>query len=47
MEIFFAVTMFGIGMVLDPNDFILIFKNIRVVVIDAKDGLTDKTVSYS
>jgi BASS family bile acid:Na+ symporter len=33
MEFFFAITMFGIGMVLDPHDFINIFKNFRVVLI--------------
>jgi BASS family bile acid:Na+ symporter len=33
MELFFACTMFGIGMVLNPNDFINIFKNFKVVLI--------------
>lgn len=33
MEYFFALTMFGIGMVLDVKDFINIFKNIKVVLI--------------
>jgi BASS family bile acid:Na+ symporter len=33
MEFFFAVTMFGIGMVLDPHDFVNIFKNFKVVLI--------------
>jgi len=33
MELFFAITMFGVGMVLNPNDFIDIFKKIKVVII--------------
>jgi BASS family bile acid:Na+ symporter len=33
MELFFACTMFGIGIVLNPRDFINIFKNIKVVLI--------------
>jgi BASS family bile acid:Na+ symporter len=33
MELFFAVTMFGIGMVLNPGDFINIFRNFKVVLI--------------
>jgi bile acid:Na+ symporter, BASS family len=33
MEYFFALTMFGIGMVLSVDDFINIFKNIKVVLI--------------
>ncbi|MEJ2543826.1 MAG: bile acid:sodium symporter family protein [Calditrichaceae bacterium] len=33
MEYFFALTMFGIGMVLKVEDFINIFKNIKVVLI--------------
>ncbi|MEW5949692.1 MAG: bile acid:sodium symporter family protein [Thermodesulfobacteriota bacterium] len=33
MELFFAITMFGIGMVLKPVDFVNIFKNIKVVAI--------------
>jgi BASS family bile acid:Na+ symporter len=33
MELFFACTMFGIGIVLNPQDFINIFKNFRVVII--------------
>ncbi len=33
MELFFAVTMFGIGMVLNPQDFINIFKKFKVVLI--------------
>jgi BASS family bile acid:Na+ symporter len=33
MEYFFALTMFGIGMVLKVDDFINIFKNIKVVLI--------------
>jgi len=33
MEAFFALTMFGVGMVLKPEDFVNIFKNIRVVII--------------
>lgn len=33
MEFFFAMTMFGIGIVLNPHDFINIFKNFKVVLI--------------
>lgn len=33
MELFFACTMFGIGIVLNPHDFVNIFKNIKVVLI--------------
>jgi len=33
MELFFACTMFGIGIVLNPQDFINIFKNFKVVLI--------------
>lgn len=33
MEWFFALTMFGVGMVLDPRDFVNIFKNIKVVLV--------------
>ena len=33
MELFFAITMFGIGIVLNPHDFITIFKNSKVVLI--------------
>jgi BASS family bile acid:Na+ symporter len=33
MELFFACTMFGIGIVLNPHDFINIFRNIKVVLI--------------
>jgi len=33
MELFFAITMFGIGIVLHPQDFITIFKNFKVVLI--------------
>ena len=33
LEFFFALTMFGIGMVLDIKDFVNIFKNIKVVLI--------------
>lgn len=33
MELFFALTMFGIGMVLRPADFVNILKNIKVVII--------------
>jgi BASS family bile acid:Na+ symporter len=33
MELFFAFTMFGIGIVLNPQDFINIFKNFKVVLI--------------
>ena len=33
MEWFFALTMFGVGMVLDPHDFVNIFKNVKVVIV--------------
>ena len=33
MDIFFAITMLGIGMVLNISDFIHIFKNIKIVII--------------
>ena len=33
MELFFAFTMFGIGIVLNPHDFISIYKNFKVVLI--------------
>jgi BASS family bile acid:Na+ symporter len=33
MEVFFACTMFGIGIVLNPHDFINIFKNFKIVLI--------------
>jgi BASS family bile acid:Na+ symporter len=33
MELFFAITMFGIGIVLNPHDFINIFKNFKIVLI--------------
>lgn len=33
MELFFAITMFGVGMVLNPTDFVNIFKNIKVVIV--------------
>jgi len=33
MEFFFACTMFGIGIVLNPHDFVNIFKNLRIVLI--------------
>ena len=33
MELFFACTMFGIGIVLNPQDFINIFKNFKIVLI--------------
>lgn len=33
MELFFALTMFGVGMVLSPKDFINIFKNYKVVIV--------------
>jgi BASS family bile acid:Na+ symporter len=33
MELFFAWTMFGIGIVINPHDFINIFKNFKVVLI--------------
>jgi BASS family bile acid:Na+ symporter len=35
MDLLFAVTMFGVGMVLDPSDFVSIFEDFRVVVIGA------------
>lgn len=33
MELFFAFTMFGVGMVLSPEDFVNIFKNFKVVLV--------------
>ena len=33
MELFFGLTMFGVGMVLSPKSFVNIFKNFKVVVI--------------
>lgn len=33
MELFFGVTMFGVGMVLNPQDFVNIFKRFRIVLI--------------
>jgi BASS family bile acid:Na+ symporter len=33
MELIFAVTMFGVGMVLQPRDFIAIWKNLKIVVL--------------
>ena len=33
MDWFFALTMFGVGMVLNPDDFIHILKNIKIVII--------------
>ena len=33
MDLFFALTMLGVGMVLDPGDFVRIFVNVRVVLI--------------
>ncbi|MDX1764852.1 MAG: bile acid:sodium symporter family protein [bacterium] len=33
MELFFGLTMFGVGMVLDPQDFVHIFKRFRIVLI--------------
>ncbi len=33
LDLFFALTMFGVGMVLDPKAFVDIIKNIRVVLI--------------
>ena len=33
MELFFALTMLGVGMVLNPADFVNIFKNFKVIII--------------
>jgi BASS family bile acid:Na+ symporter len=33
MDLFFALTMFGVGMILNPSDFVHIFKNIKLVII--------------
>jgi BASS family bile acid:Na+ symporter len=33
MELFFALTMFGVGMVLKPHDFVAIWKNLKIVLI--------------
>jgi BASS family bile acid:Na+ symporter len=33
MDFYFAITMFGIGIVLNPEDFVNIFKNIKVVLV--------------
>ena len=33
MELFFAITMFGVGMVLNPTDFVTIFKKFRFVLV--------------
>lgn len=33
MEWFFALTMFGVGMVLSPKDFFNIFKNFKVIIV--------------
>jgi BASS family bile acid:Na+ symporter len=33
MDFFFALTMFGVGMILNPSDFIHIFRNIKTVII--------------
>ena len=33
MDWFFALTMLGVGIVLDPDDFINIFKNFKIVLI--------------
>jgi len=33
MELFFGITMFGVGMVLNPREFVNIFKNIKIVLI--------------
>lgn len=33
METFFALTMLGVGMVLDHRDFINIFRNFRVILV--------------
>ena len=32
LDIFFSLTMLGVGLVLNPNDFINIFKNYKVVL---------------
>lgn len=39
-ELFFALTMFGVGMVLNPEDFINIFKNFKVVLIGVTSQFT-------
>jgi bile acid:Na+ symporter, BASS family len=33
MELFFALTMFGVGMVISPKDFVSIFKNYKVIIV--------------
>lgn len=45
MELFFAVTMFGIGMILKPSDFIHIFRNYKAVLIGALAQFTIMPVS--
>jgi BASS family bile acid:Na+ symporter len=40
MELFFAVTMFGVGMVLKPVDFVNIFKNFKIVIIGVASQFT-------
>ena len=45
MELFFACTMFGIGIVINPHDFINIFKNFKVVLIGVIAQFTIMPVS--
>jgi len=33
MKLFFAITMLGVGMILNPEDFVNIFKNFKVVIV--------------
>ncbi|MBN2410589.1 bile acid:sodium symporter family protein [candidate division KSB1 bacterium] len=40
MELFFALTMLGVGMVLNPADFVNIFKNYKVVIIGVVSQFT-------
>jgi BASS family bile acid:Na+ symporter len=45
MELFFGLTMFGVGMVLKPEDFINIFKRFRIVLIGVVAQFTIMPVS--
>lgn len=40
MELFFGLTMFGVGMVLNPQEFVNIVKNIRTVIIGVTSQFT-------
>ncbi|MFC1585693.1 bile acid:sodium symporter family protein [Fibrobacterota bacterium] len=40
MELFFALTMFGVGMVLDPRELVNIFKNFKLVMIGVGSQFT-------